>query len=88
MSDLKTYTTLEIVEKIIGHIDFYGESYYDSISLKNLDEVQELLDFYLCKLCDLVKYHTGDYRASGKALAIKARQILEYLEVYFEKVEK
>lgn len=87
MNDLKRYTTLEIIKKLVGHIDFYGETNYDNESLKNLDEVRKFLEVYLCKLYLLDKNYKDDYRASGKALANKARKILNNLKSYFGEAE-
>ncbi len=47
---ITSYDVTEICEKLIGHIDAVGETNYDNDSYSNLDEVSNLIYFYLNQL--------------------------------------
>lgn len=80
--DIKDY-----LMEYIGDVDWYGESYHDGQSLKNMDKADEVLSFLeelkekiITNLCDHRVYRKGN--ASATALHNKAKKI-----VYKHKVE-
>jgi hypothetical protein len=79
---MKEIEVIKVVEMMIGHTDFYGESNHDEVSLKNLDNLYEIVDACLCTLYNHVNYHRDDYRASGKALAKKSYELMKSFKVY------
>lgn len=76
MREEKSFKITELVNQLIGSVNFNGDSYYDAISLDNLDNLEdvviELVD-KLGKLCTL----GYDGRASGQSLANKALEIVD-----------
>lgn len=76
MREEKSFKITELVNQLIGSVGFYGDSYYDAISLDNLDNLEDVvieLANKLGKLCEL----KDDYRGSAQALAKKALVIVD-----------
>lgn len=76
MREEKSFKITELVNQLIGSVDFNGDSYYDAISLDNLDNLEdvviELVD-KLSSLCSLSYYG----QASGQSLVNKALEIVD-----------
>lgn len=76
MREEKSFKITELVDQLIGDVGFNGDSYYDAISLNNLDNLEDVvieLIYKLGKLCEL----KDDYRGSAQSLAKKALVIVD-----------
>lgn len=76
MREEKSFKITELVDQLIGSVSFNGDSYYDAISLDNLDNLEDVvieLVIKLSKLCEL----KDDYRGSAQLLAKKALVIVD-----------
>lgn len=91
----KTIKITELVELLLGNIEWYGESNHDHKVNERLDDYFELIDYLLDKLVDLIKVRF-QYQASAQMLGNKAYEyfeslktelIDEYLAVYARKKE-
>lgn len=76
---------VEIVDKMIGKYNYYGETNADCESYKNLDEVDVLLRHLLTVLAENAK-EEDSYMASVAKIARKSRRILEYYGEILEEV--
>lgn len=76
---IRILSTTQITRKLIGHIDFAASTGYDAESLRNLDEVEELLVNFTEEVADLVKLKNCGYY-SGEALAKKATLIIQRIQ--------
>lgn len=78
---ITSYNVTEICEKLIGHIDSIGETNYDNESYNNLDEVDNLVSFYLNQLLDNERRrNVSEY--SIRKITDKSNKILnEYREM-------
>lgn len=78
---ITSYDVTEICEKLIGHISAIGETNYDNESYNNLDEVDNLVSFYLNQLLDNERRrNVSEY--SIRKITDKSNKILnEYREM-------
>lgn len=78
---ITNYDVTEICEKLIGHISAIGETNYDNESYNNLDEVDNLVSFYLNQLLDNERRrNVSEY--SIRKITDKSNKILnEYREM-------
>ena len=78
-----SYDVTEICEKLIGHISAIGETNYDNESYNNLDEVDNLISFYLNQLLDnerrrnVVEYSIGKIAGKSNRILNEYREILK-----------
>ena len=77
------FKLIEIIDGLVGSITFHGETNHDDVSLDNLDKVDIILTDYTIRLYDLIRYHSNDYRYSGKMLAKKSYDIMKELQDIF-----
>lgn len=91
----KTIKVTELVELLLGNIEWHGESNHDHKVNERLDDYFELIDYLLDKLIDLIKVRF-QYQGSAQMLGNKAYEyfellktelIDEYLAVYARKKE-
>jgi len=77
--DMKQFTITEIANKLIGCIDACGESNHDEASLKNLDDVDYLLYYYVSKLLENA-IRENDHQGTVHLIAEKSRKIIDELK--------
>ena len=86
---MKEFTIIELIDKLLGNIEWYGESNHDSEVVKRLDDYEIVLDHILGKYYDLIKVR-HQYQASAQELGNKAYETLksihycigDYLEMF------
>lgn len=76
MREEKSFKITKLVNQLIGSVDFNGDSYYDAISLANLDNLEDVVLELVDKLSNLYELK-DDYRASAQSLATKALVIID-----------
>lgn len=78
---ITSYDIPAICQKLIGHISAIGETNYDNESYNNLDEVDNLILFYLNQLLDNERRrNVSEY--SIRKITDRSNQILnEYREM-------
>lgn len=81
---ITSYDVPEVCGKLIGHIDAVGETNYDNESYNNLDEVNNLILFYLEQLLDN-ENRRNTHQYSVSRIADESNRILnEYREMLKE----
>lgn len=86
---MRTYDIVKIVEKLIGHVDFAGETNYDSASIKNLNEMDELTYQLIEKLCVNVIKSKVHQEGSIVEIRLKSIKMLkEYKDLICETLDK
>lgn len=76
---MKQFTITEIANKLIGCIDAHGESNHDEASLKNLDDVDYLLYYYVSKLLENAR-RENDCQGTVQLIGEKSRKIIDELK--------
>jgi len=85
MTELKTFSVVEIVNQLIGDYSAHGETNHDEKALERLSEVEELLGDILSNLRELADLKT-DYRYSMQQLGKKANDMLvNYRDIFEER---
>ncbi len=84
----KEYSIEDLLDKLIGSTEPYGESVHDESAIERLDEVDRVLAWATDRLYQCRKAK-NNYQYSMLQLAIKAREIAEcYLETFDDLCEK
>ena len=89
---MKQIDVKELVDLMLGNIEWHGESNHDSKVVERLDDYEKLLNHVLDNFFDLVKVR-HQYQHSAKECGNKAYEILkdinkrieEYLHEYRDK---
>jgi hypothetical protein len=89
---MKEFTIIELIDKLLGNIEWYGETNHDSDVVRRLDDYEDMVFHIIYKLIDLIKVK-HQYQASAKECGNKAYYTLksihdfisDYLEEFKEK---
>jgi hypothetical protein len=85
----------DLIELVLGNIEWYGESNHDHKVNERLEDYFKLIDYLFDKLTDLIKVRF-QYQGSAQMLGNKAYEYLEslkddiqtYIELYAKKEEE
>ena len=77
---MKQIELTELVDLLLGNIEWHGESNHDHKVVERLDDYETLLNYELDKLFDLVKVR-HQYQHSAKECGNRAYEILKELNI-------
>jgi hypothetical protein len=70
---IRSYTIVDLVSKLVGSIEPYGEANHDEKVLKNLDELELLLTYFVDTLSTTISQTQSNYQ--GSIIEIRKRMI-------------
>ena len=77
---MKEFDVRDLIDKLLGSIEWYGESNHDSEVEKRLDDYENVLDHILEKYYDLIKVR-HQYQSSAQVLGNKAYETLRLIHI-------